>query len=174
MIKQLRLCCLSCLVLQALPASGAAASPRCLPQLFAPPLLLLLLCPNSLPPCSACLLQSNQQVADGHHQHHVSELVCDELEAALSEAVGQHESLEHALVSACPACWRICCEQASRLGQDGAWVGSGVGCQSRHELIADCPACLCPRYCPLAPPACSTPPSASWTTACLRGTARGG
>lgn len=37
-------------------------------------------------------------VADGHHQHHVAELVCEELEATLSAAVAEHAcSLEAAL-----------------------------------------------------------------------------
>jgi hypothetical protein len=40
------------------------------------------------------------QVADGHHRHHVSELVCEQLPAVLGEAVAQHATLEAALVGA--------------------------------------------------------------------------
>lgn len=36
-------------------------------------------------------------VADGHHQHYVSELVCEELKAVLTEAVAHHSNLEQAL-----------------------------------------------------------------------------
>lgn len=36
-------------------------------------------------------------VADGHHQHYVSELVCEELQATLSAAVAEQPSLEAAL-----------------------------------------------------------------------------
>ncbi|KAL4856335.1 putative protein phosphatase 2C 22 [Chlorella vulgaris] len=39
-------------------------------------------------------------VADGHHQHHVSELVCAELQATLNRAVTQYSSLEQALYAA--------------------------------------------------------------------------
>ncbi len=44
--------------------------------------------------CHACALQ----VADGHHQHHVSELVCEELEDTLRAAVAEQAELEAALV----------------------------------------------------------------------------
>lgn len=40
------------------------------------------------------------QVADGHHQHHVSELVCDALQETLRAAVEEQPDLEAALVRA--------------------------------------------------------------------------
>lgn len=45
-----------------------------------------------------CCLAAFLQVADGHHQHHVSELVCEELEETLRAAVGEKPNLEDALV----------------------------------------------------------------------------
>ena len=48
------------------------------------------------------------QVADGHHQHYVSELVCAELQPALVASVLEHPDLEQALVrSGSGRCMRV-------------------------------------------------------------------
>lgn len=71
---------------------------------------------RAVPQHAPCLhlCHSVLQVADGHHQHHVSELVCDELQETLRAAVAEQPDVEAALVSAeCAVCCGLpwLCEQ---------------------------------------------------------------
>lgn len=70
------------------------------------------------------------QVADGHHQHHVSELVCEELEGTLLAAAAEQPDLEEALVRrAALCCWqRAVAGATSGAGQRDAVLPLGCLC----------------------------------------------